>query len=198
MISLLTGFGVALGLIVSIGAQNAWVMSKSLRGEHPAAIAVVCFSIDAALITLGVYGLGALQSFLPLLVPVLTWLGVLLLCWLAAQAYWRAWQGSGGLQTAVAGSDVSAWRVAGQAMVISLVNPHVYLDTVVLVGSVGVQQAQPGLFVLGASLASVIWFSSLTGLSHRLGHLLSSPARWRWFDGLMGTIMVVVAVSLVV
>lgn len=198
MISLLTGFGVALGLIVSIGAQNAWVMSKSLRGEHPAVIAVVCFTIDAALITLGVYGLGTLQSFLPLLVPVLTWLGVLLLCWLAAQAYWRAWQGSGGLQTTVAGSDVSAWRVAGQAMVISLVNPHVYLDTVVLVGSVGVQQAQPGLFVLGASLASVIWFSSLTGLSHRLGHLLSSPARWRWFDGLMGTIMVVVAVSLVV
>lgn len=197
MVSFFTGFGVALGLIVAIGAQNAWVMSKSMRGEHPAVIAVVCFSIDAALITLGVYGLGTIQRLVPPLVPVLTWLGVLLLGWLAMQAYWRAWHGTGGLRAEGNTGAASAWRLAGQAAAISLLNPHVYLDTVVLVGSVGVQQAQPLLFVAGATLASVTWFSLLAGLSRRLGGWLSSPAHWRWFDGIIGTLMAAVAVSLV-
>lgn len=197
MLSFITGFGVAIGLIVAIGAQNAWVLSKSMRGEHPAVVASVCFSIDAALITFGVFGISTVQAWLPGLVPVLTWLGIGLLCWLAAQSFWRAWQGNGGLQGAVAGPEGSAWRMVGQAMVISLVNPHVYLDTVVLIGSVGAQQAQPIMFVLGASLASVTWFSGLAGLGQRLGGWLSSPLHWRAFDLGIGCIMMLVAVSLV-
>lgn len=197
MWSFLTGFGVAIGLIVAIGAQNAWVLSKSLRGEHPAVIAVVCFTIDAALITLGVFGLNTVQAWLPGLVPLLTWLGIALLCWLAAQSFWRAWQGTGGLLAAGAGERGSAWRLAGQAMVISLVNPHVYLDTVVLVGSVGAQQTQPGLYAIGASLASVVWFSGLAGLGRSLGGWLSSPLHWRVFDALIGLVMVTVAITLV-
>ncbi|GGX41137.1 LysE/ArgO family amino acid transporter [Saccharospirillum salsuginis] len=197
MWSFLTGFGVAIGLIVAIGAQNAWVLSKSLRGEHPAVIAVVCFSIDAVLITLGVFGLSTVQAWIPGLVPLLTWLGVGLLCWLAAQSYWRAWQGNGGLQAAEEGGRGSAWRMAGQAMVISLVNPHVYLDTVVLIGSVGAQQAVPAYYALGASLASVVWFSSLAGLGRHLGGWLRSPLHWRVFDAGIGSVMLLVAVSLV-
>lgn len=194
--SFLTGFGVAIGLIVAIGAQNAWVLSKSLRGEHPAVIAVVCFSIDAVLITLGVYGLSRVQAVLPGLVPVLTWMGVGLLCWMAAQSYWRAWQGSAGLQAVGSMSQQSAYRAAGQALLISILNPHVYLDTVVLIGSVGAQQAEPALYTVGAVIASVVWFSSLAGLGRRLRGWLSSPLHWRVFDAGIGSVMVVVAVSL--
>lgn len=195
--SFFTGFGISIGLIVAIGAQNAWVLNKSMRGEHPAVVALVCCTIDALLITLGVYSVDWVQQRIPALVPVLTWLGISLLCWLAAQAFWRVWQGSEGLRVAVAGAAVTKWQVAGQAMAISLLNPHVYLDTVVLVGSVGAQQSYPGYFVVGAAAASATWFFSLTGFGRYLGPKLRSPTAWRWFDATVGGVMVLVAVSLV-
>lgn len=195
--SFITGFGISIGLIVAIGAQNAWVLNKSMRGEHPAVVALVCCSIDALLITLGVYSVNWVQQRIPALVPLLTWLGISLLCWLAAQAFWRVWQGSEGLRVAVAGPVVTKWQVAGQAMAISLLNPHVYLDTVVLVGSVGAQQSYPGYFVVGAAAASTIWFFCLTGFGRYLGPRLRSPTAWRWFDATIGGVMVLVAVSLV-
>ncbi|WP_127560687.1 LysE/ArgO family amino acid transporter [Saccharospirillum alexandrii] len=195
--SFITGFGISIGLIVAIGAQNAWVLNKSMRGEHPAVVALVCCSIDALLITLGVYSVDWVQQRIPGLVPVLTWLGICLLCWLAAQAFWRVWHGSEGLRVAVAGAAVTKWQVAGQAMAISLLNPHVYLDTVVLVGSVGAQQSYPGYFVVGAAAASATWFFSLTGFGRYLGPKLRSPTAWRWFDATVGGVMVLVAVSLV-
>ncbi|WP_028669265.1 LysE/ArgO family amino acid transporter [Saccharospirillum impatiens] len=195
--SLITGFGISIGLIVAIGAQNAWVLNKSMRGEHPATVALVCCTIDALLITLGVYSVDRVQQQIPALVPVLTWLGIGLLCWLAAQAFWRVWHGSAGLVVIGAASGVSRWQVAGQAVAISLLNPHVYLDTVVLVGSVGAQQSNPGYFILGAALASTTWFFGLTGFGRYLGPKLSSPRAWRWFDASVGSVMVLVAVSLV-
>lgn len=195
--SFVTGFGISIGLIVAIGAQNAWVLNKSMRGEHPAVVALVCCCIDALLITLGVYSVDWVQQKIPALVPVLTWLGISLLCWLAAQAFWRVWQGSQGLLVTGATSGVSKWQVAGQAMAISLLNPHVYLDTVVLVGSVGAQQSDPGYFVIGAAAASTAWFFGLTGFGRYLGPRLTSPTAWRWFDATVGSVMVLVAMSLV-
>jgi len=194
--SLLTGFVVALGLIIAIGAQNAWVLSKSIRGEHPQVIAAVCITIDTSLIILGVYGLSIVQGYVPMLVPVLTWLGIGLLSWLAIGAFRRAWQGSSGLQANTAGPVASAGGIALQAMMISLLNPHVYLDTVILIGSVGAQQAVPALFVLGAAMASCFWFVSLTSMAGRLSRFLSSPTRWRWFDSVIGCLMLLVAASL--
>ncbi len=195
-LSLVTGFGIGIGLIVAIGAQNAWVLSKSMRGEHPWVIAAVCCSIDAALITLGVYSIDRLQQFLPSLVPVMTWLGILLLSWLAIQAFRRAWAGTGGLMAAGQAAPGSGWQLAGQAMAISLLNPHVYLDTVVLVGSVGAQQTHADSFVIGAALASAVWFFSLAGFGRHLGPRLQSVRAWRVFDLVIGMIMVLVAVSL--
>ncbi|MEX0623442.1 LysE/ArgO family amino acid transporter [Saccharospirillum sp.] len=195
--SFVTGFGISIGLIVAIGAQNAWVLNKSMRGEHPAVVALVCCCIDALLITLGVYSVDWVQQRIPALVPVLTWLGISLLCWLAAQAFWRVWQGSEGLVVAGMTARVTKWQVAGQALAISLLNPHVYLDTVVLVGSVGAQQSYPGYFVIGAALASTTWFFGLTGFGRYLGPRLTSPTAWRWFDATVGSVMVLVAVSLV-
>ncbi|MEX1057864.1 MAG: LysE family transporter [Natronospirillum sp.] len=195
--SFVTGFAVAIGLIVAIGAQNAWVLNKSMRGERPFIIALVCCSIDAALISLGVYSIDWVQQRLPSLVPTLTWMGIGLLCWLAAQAFWRVWQGSGGLLANPTATLNSGWLVAGQAAAISLLNPHVYLDTVVLVGSVGAQQSHAGVFVMGAALASTAWFFCLASFGRVLGPRLRSPRAWRWFDATVGSIMVLVAVSLV-
>lgn len=197
MLSLLTGFAVAIGLIVAIGAQNAWVLSRSVRGEHPVVIAAVCAGLDAVLISLGVFGLDRVQGMVPGLVPVLTWLGIALLVVLAAQSFRRAWSGSSGLVAADGGSSASAWSLAGQALAISLINPHVYLDTVVLIGSVGAQQPQPALYALGASLGSATWFASLAGLGRRLQRWLRSPLHWRCFDAGIGAVMLAVAASLV-
>lgn len=198
MSSLLTGFIVAISLIVAIGAQNAWVMGKSMRGEHPGVIAAVCVTLDTLLITLGVFGLSHVQSLIPGLVPVLTWVGVALLLWLASQSFYRAWAGSAGLLASGGPSGASALQLAGQAALISLVNPHVYLDTVVLIGSVGAQQAEPAAFVVGAAAASAVWFTLLTQGARKLGTLLKSPAHWRAFDLLIGSLLVLVALSLLV
>jgi L-lysine exporter family protein LysE/ArgO len=197
MESFFIGFGLSFGLIIAIGAQNAWVLNKSMRGDSPVVVALVCCTVDALLITLGVYGIDWVQQRLPALVPVMTWFGISLLCWLAAQALWRAWQGTSGLLAAGSAALAGRWQVAGQAMAISLLNPHVYLDTVVLVGSVGAQQSHPSSFVIGAAIASILWFFSLTGFGRYLGPKMKSPAAWRWFDTLIGGIMILVAVSLV-
>lgn len=195
--SLLTGFGISLGLIVAIGAQNAWVLNKSMRREYPWVVAAICASIDATLITLGVYSIESIQQRLPTLVPVMTWLGIALLCWLGGQAFKRAWQGNSGLLTSQQRSVYNGWQIAGQAIAISLLNPHVYLDTVVLIGSVGVQQDNKVAFVVGAASASLLWFFALAGFGRFLGPKLQSPRAWRIFDTLIGIIMLLVALSLV-
>ena len=198
MLSFFTGFTVGLSLIVAIGAQNIWVLSQSMAGANRLVIALVCISCDALLIITGVYSVQWLQQILPPLVPVLTWCGVLMLLWLAYGAARRAWQGSDGL-LAKQQVQVQAWpKTAVTALAITLLNPHVYLDTVVLIGGVGTLQPQPAWFTVGACLASFIWFSSLTALAPSLKTLLSSPIRWRVFDGLVAMVLAGIAFKLAV
>ena len=204
--SLLTGFVVGLGLIVAIGAQNAWVLSQSMRGNHRGVIATVCIVCDAALIILGVYSLARIQAWLPPLVPILTWLGIALLLWLAVKAGQRAYRGASGLETVPGGGlgnaggekawRESAWKTGATALAITLLNPHVYLDTVVLIGSVGIQQPAPFWFVIGACMASFCWFTALTQLAPKLRAWLRSPLHWRLFDGGMAGVLLLVAASL--
>ena len=198
--SLLTGFVVGLGLIVAIGAQNAWVLSQSMRGNNPGVIAAVCILCDAGLIVLGVFGLSQIQGWLPALVPTLTWLGIALLLWLAFKAGMRAYQGASKLEASGALNcfqHESAWKTGATALAITLFNPHVYLDTVVLIGSVGAQQPDPISFATGACLASACWFTTLTQMAPKLGAWLRSPLHWRVFDGGMAGLLLVVAASLV-
>ncbi|MDO6681676.1 LysE family transporter [Oceanobacter sp. 5_MG-2023] len=192
----ITGFAITTGLIVAIGAQNAWVLQKSLRGENPWTIASVCTLLDALLVSVGVFGLDYIQSLLPSLVPVLTWLGIALLLWLALQAFGRALQGGNSLVAAAASEPVSPWRSAGQVMALSLINPHVYLDTVVLIGSVGAQQSHPGLFVVGAACGSASWFILLVAGAKKLRPHLSSPYHWQVLDVITGVILLLVALTL--
>lgn len=196
MSPVLTGFGIAIGLIVAIGAQNAWVLGMSVRRIHPWAIASVCFTIDALLMAIGVLFFGRIQQWLPGIVPWLTWVGILMLAWLALQAAKRAWQGSEGLQASAEEKRLSLRKAMTVAAAISLLNPHVYLDTVVLVGSLASTSEQPWLFWIGAASASVLWFSSLAAIGGHLRNWLVSKRRWQIFDGGMSLVMASVAVSL--
>lgn len=198
MLSFFTGFTVGLSLIVAIGAQNIWVLSQSMAGANRLVIALVCISCDALLIITGIYSVQWLQQMMPPLVPVLTWCGVLMLLWLAYGAGQRAWQGSAGLLTTQQ-VQVKPWQhTAVTALAITLLNPHVYLDTVVLIGGVGTLQPQPGWFTVGACLASLLWFSSLTALAPKLKTVLSSPKRWRMFDALVAMVLTGIALKLAV
>ncbi|WP_444464583.1 LysE/ArgO family amino acid transporter [Rhodobacter capsulatus] len=195
---LLTGFALSLGLIVAIGAQNAFVLRQGLRREHVALVVVFCSACDLALIAAGVAGLGAVLGQAPRLVTALSLGGAVFLGWYGVSALRRALHperleaGPGGAALTRAGALA---RVAG----FTLLNPHVYLDTVLLVGSVGA--AQPAgahlAFVLGAGLASALWFTALGYGARLLAPVFARPAAWRVLDLLVGLIMLALAAGLV-
>ncbi len=195
MASALQGLLLGLSLIVAIGAQNIWVLSQSMAGANRWAIALGCIGCDAALIVLGVYGASTVQAALPLLLPLMTMAGVAMLLYLAWQAARRAYLGAASLQ--LASVSRAPWQqTLATALAISLLNPHVYLDTVVLLGSIGAVQPSPPLFALGAAVASCLWFGALTGFAPRLKLLLSSPQRWRLFDSCIALILCGIAMQL--
>lgn len=188
-----TGFLVTLGLIVAIGAQNAWVLNKSLRGEHPWVITSVCVSLDISLIAIGVYSISTIQQWMPDLIPAITLMGVVFLLWLSGQSFYRAWQGGESLTTNEGVELSSPWRSVGQVLAISLLNPHVYLDTVVLIGSIGAQQTLPIWFIVGAGCASALWFFSIAAGAKLLRPKLSEPKHWQMLDTFTGICLLVVA-----
>lgn len=196
MFSFLTGFSIGLSLIVAIGAQNIWVLSQSMAGANRLVIATVCICCDALLIVVGISCIAAVQQWLPSIVPVMTVAGVLMLLYLAFGAARRAAQGSSGLQASANIQLQSTGKTALTAAAITLLNPHVYLDTMVLLGSIGNAQPSPTWFTVGACLASLCWFTALTGLAPKLKLLLSSPRRWQLFDGLVALLLAAIAVKL--
>lgn len=196
MLEFWMGLAVAMGLIIAIGAQNAWVLSMSVRRQQPWVIAATCFTIDALLMAVGIRFIGAVQQWLPWLTPVLTWVAVGLLLFLASQSAWRAWQGTSSLAVSGDAAPLSVRQALLAALAISLLNPHVYLDTVVLVGSVAQSTEAPWLFWSGSALASVLWFSCLAAIGRPLSRWLKSPTRWRIFDAIIATILCWVAAGL--
>ncbi len=184
-----------LSLIVAIGAQNIWVLSQSMAGANRLMVAGVCILCDTSLILIGVYSANELQQFLPQFMPWFTWGGIALLSYLAIGALSRAITGTSGMRLNKV-SITNWWQTALTGFAISLLNPHVYLDTVLLLGSVGAMQPNPSLFAIGACISSVIWFCALVSFSPKLKVLLSSPLRWRIFDGTIAVILSIVAVQL--
>jgi L-lysine exporter family protein LysE/ArgO len=195
--SYLNGLLVALGLIMAIGAQNAFVLAQSLRREHHVSVALVCMTCDAILITAGVFGLAALLQQYPLAMEVTRWGGVLFLVGYSLLALRRAFAD----QSLVAGTAERPRRarraVLLTTLAITLLNPHVYLDTMVLIGSIGAQQSWPVWFVAGAASASILWFFSLALGAARLAPMLQRPITWRIIDLLVAVMMLKVAWTLV-
>lgn len=184
------GLALSLGLIVAIGAQNAFVLRQGLRREHVVAVVAFCALADALLIAAGVLGMAQALGERPGLARVLALAGAVFLAVYGWQALRRARHAH--QLTASEGTQGLSLRAAVlQAAAFTLLNPHVYLDTVLLVGSIGAQQppALQGAFVAGASVASLLWFSAL-GLGARwLAPLFAWPRAWQVMDALIGATM---------
>jgi L-lysine exporter family protein LysE/ArgO len=193
----LQGMGLGLSLIVAIGAQNAFVLRQGLRGEHLGAVVAICALCDALLINAGVFGSRWLQTQLPGLEPVLRWGGAAFLTGYGLLALRRAWRPGGQGLSAADAPPVARAAVLAQTFAFTLLNPHVYLDTVILLGSVGAQQGSPAAFAAGASLGSLLWFVSLGYAARRLAPWLRKPAVWRGIDALMGLLMLGLAAGLI-
>lgn len=190
------GLAISAGLIVAIGAQNAFVLAQGVRGAHRLQIALACASSDALLIALGVGGAGALIASQPALLALARWGGAAFLLVYAAMALRRAWHGES--MTLPADSQQSVWRVLLATLAVTWLNPHVYLDTVVLLGGVAAQLPAQERFTfgLGAALASWLWFFALAYGARLLAPLFTRPASWRVLDTSVALVMLAVAYQL--
>ncbi|MGH6962703.1 MAG: LysE/ArgO family amino acid transporter [Dongiaceae bacterium] len=198
---LLQGLGLGAGLIIAIGAQNAYVLRQGLRREHAFSVAAVCFLCDMLLIAVGAGGFGTLVAAFPAFTSLAAWGGAAFLFVYGIRALRSALRPAV-LDTAVDTAPLSAvgrGRAVLTALALSLLNPHVYLDTVVLLGSIAGQYAGWArvAFALGGILASLLWFYGLAAGAARLAPLFRRPAAWRILDLAIAVIMWAIAGSLV-
>jgi L-lysine exporter family protein LysE/ArgO len=193
----LNGFGVAFSLILAIGAQNAFVLKQGLRREHVLAVVLVCALSDAILITVGVFGFAALTESLPSLAPVMLWLGAAFLFGYGGVSFWRAWQGGAALDPAI-GAGTSLKAAVLFCLAITWLNPHVYLDTLVLIGSIAsrFEGAEVG-FWAGAVTSSCTFFAALGFGERLLGPVIARPAAWRVLEVVIGCVMWAIALGLI-
>lgn len=197
LVALGSGLVLGLGLIVAIGAQNAFVLRQGLRLEHVAAVVAVCALSDVALIAAGVLGAGAAISRAPALVPAVCFAGAAFLLCYAALAGRRALR-PGVLLTEAGGVRTGLTAAFGTCLALTWLNPHVYLDTVVLLGSTAATYGEHRWpFALGAGIGSVAWFTALGYGARLLRPVFARPAAWRVLDGAIAVVMTALAVSLV-
>jgi L-lysine exporter family protein LysE/ArgO len=184
-------------LIMAIGAQNSFVLRQGLRREHVVAIVAFCALADLALISAGVAGLATVLGSAPILTMALTIAGTLFLLWYGLRALRRALQPQS--LRAAGSTRVSLRGAVAQAAAFTFLNPHVYLDTVLLMGSIGARQPADSRlwFVGGAALASGAWFAALGFGARLLAPLFSRPRAWQVLDVLVGATMLALAAALV-
>ncbi|WP_077799173.1 LysE/ArgO family amino acid transporter [Streptomyces sp. JHA26] len=192
------GFGTGLSLIVAIGAQNAFVLRQGIRRDAVLAVVGICALSDAVLIALGVGGVGAVVVAWPDALTAVAWVGgAFLLCY-GALAARRVFRPAGALRTEGDAAG-SRRRAVLTCLALTWLNPHVYLDTVFLLGSVAADRGPlRWTFGLGAAAASLCWFAALGFGARYLGRFLARPVAWRVLDGLVAATMIVLGVSLVV
>ena len=190
MTDLLLGFGTMMTLIVAIGAQNAFVLRQGLRRQAVAKVVAVCAISDAILVAVGVAGFGAIVRRWPQVITVAAIVGGLFLLGYGFLAARRAFQPS-----SMTVSDSGSNRPVLTALALTWLNPHVYLDTLLLLGSIA---AGRWLFGVGAVTASVTWFVALGFGARLLSPLFAKPRSWRVLDGLIAAVMISLGVALIV
>jgi L-lysine exporter family protein LysE/ArgO len=194
----LSGVGFGLALIVAIGAQNAFVLRQGLRREHVLVIVAICALADALLIAIGVAGLGAIITQLEWLLLVIEVFGGAFLCTYGVMAAKRAWKPAA-LTAETGGAPISLKVAVVTMLALTFLNPHVYLDTVLLLGSVaGTYEEQRWWFALGAMLGSVLWFSTLGFGARLLAPLFTKPTAWRVLDAIIAVVMFTLGTSLII
>lgn len=193
--SYITGVALNGGLIASIGAQNAYLLGQAIRRQHHWWSAGLCIASDVLLLVAGVFGITAMLLALPITLEVMRWLGVAFLAVLGALALRRAVTGNDRLVSTL-GRVRSRRQVLVAMAAVTLLNPQVYLETLVVLPSVGVQLESATVFMMGAVTASVAWFALLAWGGSRLAPWLSRPAAWRAIEATTGAMMAVIAVYL--
>lgn len=192
----LTGLGFGLSLIVAIGAQNAFVLRQGLRREHVAIVVAICAVSDAVLIAAGVAGIGGLVSRVPVLLTVVRVGGAAFLLTYAVIAGRRALRPQR-LEADEGAAAPGRGRVALTALALTWLNPHVYLDTVLLLGTIAASQGdQRWAFGGGAVAGSVLWFSALGFGARLLAPVFARPASWRVLDAVIAVVMASIGVQL--
>lgn len=191
------GFLLAAGLIIAIGAQNAFVLTRAVRRNHHVPVAVICILCDALLISAGLAGVGGLVAAAPFLTRAMAWAGAVFLLWYGWSALRSALRG-GGLETGEDGL-LSLRAAILTTLAVTLLNPHVYIDTVMLLGGLGGRfpGGQRLVFGAGAVLASFVWFIALCLFGRILAPLFRKPLSWRILDGSVCLVMWFIAGSLV-
>jgi L-lysine exporter family protein LysE/ArgO len=193
--ALLAGFFTGLSLIIAIGAQNAYVLRMGLARQHVALIVAICAISDIVLILLGVAGIGSVIRSAPGALQVLRWVGVAYLSLFALRSFWRALH----IEVLRPSEEKqgSTKVVISTTLAFTFLNPHVYLDTVLLLGSIGNQYGHGRwLFALGASMSSIAWFCGLGYGARVSSRLMSRPSTWRALECSIGVIMLLIALKL--
>lgn len=193
--SLLTGLATGLTLIIAIGAQNAFVLRQGLVRQYVGPVVAVCAVSDLVLILAGVSGIGAVVEQAPWVLEVVRWLGVAFLTWYGLSSLLRARRPQT-LEAARAGAP-SLRRAVTTAVALTWLNPHVYLDTVLLIGSIAAAEGDGRWwFAVGACVASVLWFTTLGFGSRFAQRFFATPGAWRVLDVLIGLTMLGIALGL--
>jgi len=195
LLTFLKGFGIGSGLIIAIGAQNAFVLSQGVRKNHYIIIPLICAVCDALLIALGVTGMGTIIASSKTL-SLIAGIGGAVFLFI---------YGIGSFRSAIKGGSLSANQKAESSLkavilttlAVTLLNPHVYIDTVILLGSISSQFKQPGhvFFGAGAVMASFVWFFSLSIGGRMLAPMFTKESSWRILDTLVGTTMWAISLS---
>ncbi|MGO2067866.1 LysE/ArgO family amino acid transporter [Glutamicibacter arilaitensis] len=195
--SLVFGFTTGLSLIVAIGSQNAFVLRQGIRKEHVLITALVCSLSDAILITAGASGMGALVERAPLLLVFARVGGFIFLLSYAIFAFRRAVKPEALKVSAIQGRTAKI-SVIGTVLALTWLNPHVYIDTVLLLGSIATSQAEgAAYFAVGAIVASFVWFFALAYAARFLAPFFAKPKAWQVLDVLVGLLMILFATTLI-
>ena len=192
-----TGFSTAFALIIAIGAQNAFVLRQGLVRAHVFWLCLLCAVSDAILITVGVLGFGYLVTLYPIFPKLMAFGGAAFLLVYGAMRFWAAWKGEYAMQ--LAGQSAGLWATLATGAAITWLNPHVYLDTLGLIGAVSTQFVDPvqkTAFGIGAVTASFTFFFSLGYGARLLAPVMQSARAWRILDVLIGLVMWAIAIKL--
>lgn len=197
--SIIEGFAMGAGLIIAIGAQNAFVLKQGIKGEHRPVIAWICALSDAILIVSGIAGMGCIFSSHPLVTKAVSMAGAVYLAWFAFKCFRSAFKGESMDINGEIPAVISLKNTVITTLALTYLNPHVYLDTVVMLGGFGAArppEIRP-FFAFGAVSASFAWFFTLAYSGRILAPLFKKQAAWRILDTVIGFVMVYIAVKLV-
>lgn len=195
--SLFAGFALGFSLILAIGAQNAFVLRQGVRREHVFPLCLTCAVSDAILIAVGVAGFGALAEMAPWFETAMRYGGAVFLTWYGLRSLQSAWRGGAAMDVGK-GQRASLRSVLLTVLAFTWLNPHVYLDTVVLIGSISAQYDDRMAFAAGAMLSSFVFFFSLGYGAGVLSPVFARPRAWQVLDVVIGVVMLSIALKLVV